>query len=100
MKTTVSWKLVSVNMFIMLALSGCHSEPNTPMEAVMSDVSTTKYSIDFYEALSDSNHKEYAALVHYCHEHRNKPNCDNVQIAEANIFNRDPPQTTFLHRKA
>lgn len=96
MRTT--WTVMGLNVVMALVLSGCSSEPNTPMEAVMSDAKTTKYSIDFYEELSTSNHQEYTSLTHYCHEHRNKPNCENVLLAESNLFNRDPPQKHFLHR--
>jgi hypothetical protein len=84
-----SWKLLTVSALMSLSLAACHSEPATPMEAVMSDNATTKYSIDSYEALSTSNHVAYKEVTNYCHEHRNKPNCENALLAEINLFNRD-----------
>lgn len=97
MRKCILGKWVGVSGLLLMSLTACTQEPNTPMEAVMSDVKTNKYSIDFYESLHESDYKAYRSLVEYCHEHRNKPNCDNVQRAESNIFNRDPPMK-LLHR--
>ena len=95
MKVKTFLKVISFNAVAILALSGCHSEPKTPMEAVMSDVKTTKYTIDFYEDLSTADHQTYKSAIEYCQEHHNKPNCENVMLAEGNLFNRDPPRPKF-----
>lgn len=74
-----------------LALAACHSEPSTPMEAVMGNELTDKYSATFYQELYEKDRPQYKQILKYCEDNKAKPNCQNVLVADGRIFNGIKP---------
>lgn len=89
MEKTFLKKMVMAAGF--LVLTACHSEPKTPMEAVMSNELSDKYSATFYQELYEKDRPQYKQILKYCEDNKAKPNCQNVMVADGRIFNGIKP---------
>lgn len=71
---------------LILLLSACQQDPDTPMKLVMSDQMMDRYSANAYQEMYEENRPEYDAILAYCKAHDKKPNCIYVFVANQRIF--------------
>lgn len=73
-------------VLVLLSLTACQQDPDSPMKVVMSDEAMDRYSVQSYQDLYETDKSEYQRVLAYCKAHDKKPNCVNVFAANRRIF--------------